>query len=168
MRSPSPLHVSHAQPTALTSQSCATHGPCESVMRSSRPSCSRSSLGGRLGCCAQHIFRRPFLANLVKMFNFSREGEYVCHCGRSFSGNGPLNLHRRKCKPRKRLLEAALPQLKDLWNNRKKSRKAPSEECAQESQSVPHVSDLLQAQSSTLNDFEVLPINHSCAADLIS
>jgi hypothetical protein len=47
---------------------------------------------------------------------------YVCGCGRSFSGPGPLNFHKRTCQPSKRRLHAALATAKELWEKRKKPR----------------------------------------------
>jgi hypothetical protein len=46
----------------------------------------------------------------------------VCGCGRTFSGPGPFNFHRRACKSRKRLLQGALSKVKGLWEQRKRTR----------------------------------------------
>jgi hypothetical protein len=45
---------------------------------------------------------------------------YVCGCGRSFSGPGPLNFHSRTCQPTKKHFHSALAQAKEIWEKRKK------------------------------------------------
>ena len=52
----------------------------------------------------------------------SDEHHYVCGCGRSFPGPGPLNFHRRTCRSSKRRLQGALARAKELWETRKKPR----------------------------------------------
>jgi hypothetical protein len=49
-------------------------------------------------------------------------GALVCDCGRTFSGSGALNYHRRGCQYRKRGLQHALSKAKDLWQQRKRAR----------------------------------------------
>lgn len=47
---------------------------------------------------------------------------YICSCGRSFPGPGPLNFHKRSCRSSKKRLHGALARAKELWQERKKPR----------------------------------------------
>ena len=47
---------------------------------------------------------------------------YVCSCGRTFPGPGPLNFHKRSCRPSKKRLHGALARAKELWQDRKRLR----------------------------------------------
>jgi hypothetical protein len=59
---------------------------------------------------------------LVRMDALSQSECLECGCGRTFSGTSPLNLHRRACKSRKRLLQCALLKAKEIWQQRKRRR----------------------------------------------
>lgn len=50
------------------------------------------------------------------------DNSYVCSCGRSFPGPGPLNFHKRTCQSSKKRLHGALVKVKELWKDRKRPR----------------------------------------------
>lgn len=47
---------------------------------------------------------------------------YLCSCGRSFPGPGPLNFHKRSCRSNKKRLHGALARAKEVWQERKRPR----------------------------------------------
>jgi len=54
------------------------------------------------------------------MDSLSGGDTYLCGCGQSFNGPGPLNLHKCTCQPSKKCLHAALAKAKGLWEDRKR------------------------------------------------